>query len=76
MRNQLTTRATSIPELVYAVDGKLDGHPVELHAWNQGRITLDMGFCNLSLTAAAAAELVTHIGSAVSRVLEAQGGVK
>lgn len=76
MRNQLITRAISIPDLVYAVEGQLDGHPVELHAWSQGRITLDMGFCNLSLTAAAAAELATHIGGAVSRVLEVQGGVQ
>lgn len=70
MRNQLTTRATSIPELMYAVEGKLDGHPAELHAWGQGRITLDLGLCSLSLSPAAAIELTNNLSAALAAVQE------
>ncbi len=70
MRNQLTTRTTCIPELVYAVEGNLDGHSVELHAWSQGRITLDLGICSLSLSPAAAVELANNLSAALAAVQE------
>ncbi len=74
MRNQLTTRATRIPELVYAVEGQLDAQPVELSAWKHGRITLDMGICSLSLTAPAMIELIQHLCGAMDAVVEAAEG--
>lgn len=72
MRNQLTTRKSAISGLAYAASGKLDGHPVELHAWSQGRITLDCGPVSLSLSPAATIELIQHLAGAMDAVVEAQ----
>lgn len=72
MRNQMTIRDSSITGLAYAAAGNLDGHLVELHAWSQGRITLDFGPCCLALSPAATIELIQHLASAMDAVVEAQ----
>lgn len=74
MRNQLTASTISIPEVLYAADGQLDGHPVELVAWRRSRIALNFGPCSLSLTPVAMIELITHLHNAMNSVVEAQAG--
>lgn len=76
MRNQPTPRINSTPEAVYAAASQLDGHAVEITAWNHGRLQLDFGPCSLSLSAAAMIELITHLHRAMDSIvesLEAQG---
>jgi len=70
MRNQLTIRSSTIPEVVYAADGTLDGHDFSMRAWAGHRVTLDFGLASVSLSPAAAAELVAHI----QKALEVQAG--
>lgn len=72
MRNQLTARTSSIPDVVYAAEGQLDGHTVSLTAWGRSRLTLDFGPCNLSLTPAAMIELITHLAKAMDKIVETQ----
>ncbi len=66
MRNQLTTRASIIPEVIYAADGALDGHDFSMHAWAGHRVTLNFGLTSVSLSPAAATELVAHIQKALA----------
>lgn len=72
MHNQLTARPSSIPEVVYAADGQLDGHSVEIVAWSRSRLALNFGPCSLSLTPGAMIELITHLHNAMNRIVEAQ----
>lgn len=69
MRNQLISSTSSITGLVYSAAGKLDNHAVSLHAWDQGRLTLDFGPCCLSLSAEAMVELISHLASAMDGVV-------
>lgn len=69
MRNQMIASASSITGLVYAAEGKLDNHAVSLHAWDQGRLTLEFGPCSLSLSAEAMIELISHLSSAMDGVM-------
>lgn len=72
MRNQLTTRTSSIPEVVYTADGLLDGHAVELVAWSRSRLTINFGPCSLSLTPVAMIELINHLAKAMDKIVETQ----
>ncbi|HUE91483.1 hypothetical protein [Pseudomonas sp.] len=72
MRNQLTTRTSSIPEVVYSADGQLDGHSVEIVAWSRSRLALNFGPCSLSLTPVAMIELITHLHNAMDSIVKAQ----
>lgn len=72
MRNQLTTRTSSIPEVVYSADGQLDGHSVEVVAWSRSRLVLNFGPCSLSLTPGAMIELITHLHNAMDSIVKAQ----
>lgn len=72
MRNQLTARTSSIPEVVYAADGQLDGHSVELVAWSRSRLALNFGPCSLSLTPLAMIELIDHLAKAMDKIVETQ----
>lgn len=79
MRNQLTTLTSRIPEVVYAAEGKLDGHSVDLYAWSHSGLILSAGACSFKLSMAAASELVTHLQGALeimakTQASEAQGG--
>ncbi len=65
MRNQLTQRTCIIHEVIYSAEGKLDGHAVDMYAWSQGRITLDVGPISLALSPSAAAELIKHLQTAL-----------
>ncbi|MCW1938075.1 hypothetical protein OMD46_20240 [Pseudomonas sp. MDMC_285] len=69
MRNQMIASACRITGLVYAAEGKLDNHAVSLHAWDQGRLTLEFGPCSLSLSAGAMIELISHLSSAMDGVV-------
>ncbi|VXC29972.1 conserved hypothetical protein [Pseudomonas sp. 8Z] len=73
MRNQLTQRSSIISGVVYVADGKLDGHSVEMYAWNQGRITLDAGPISLALSHSAATELIKHLQTALNAQEVAHG---
>lgn len=70
MRNQLITSTSSITGLVYAAEGKLDNHAVSLHAWDQGRLTLEFGPSCLSFSAEAMIELIIHLSSAMDGVVD------
>ena len=72
MRNQLITRTSSIPEVVYAADGQLDGHSVEIVAWSRSRLALNFGPCCISLTPVAMIELIIHLHKAMDSLAEAE----
>ncbi|RRW26502.1 helix-turn-helix transcriptional regulator [Ectopseudomonas oleovorans] len=69
-RNQMTPRVSPIHGVIYAADGKLDGHPAHLHAWSQSRLALELGACCLSLSPAAAEELIEHLSAALDALGE------
>ncbi|MCY1559885.1 hypothetical protein D9M68_969670 [compost metagenome] len=51
--------------MVYAVAGDLDGRDFDMHAWIGHNLTLSFGAARISLSPAAAAELVAHIQKAL-----------
>jgi hypothetical protein len=65
MRNQLTARTSSIPEVAYYAVGDLDGHTVDVHSRSSGSVVVGFGPCTLSLSRTAITELVDHLSNAL-----------
>lgn len=70
MRNQLTSRTSTIPGVLYSAEGQLDGHDAYLFAFDYRKVAISFGPNTVTLTIPAAIELVDHLTKAIDAAAE------
>ena len=68
MRNQLQPIGSTVPDVVYAAAGNLDGHEATLYAWREGKAVLSFGPCSIALSTGALEGLFQHLANALDAI--------